>query len=206
MASLANTGGGEQAQPMPVSAMSSAKLRPGRVWYWVALLVLLAGAAWLVLGLVRLNNQVDSFQRVAVPGTGEVSLDHSGGYVIYYEGAGAATGDIPAVNVTVTPVSAPAAVQSLDAFSGSLYYRIGSREGRAVLSLEVAQPGRFVVKAVAAPTVAAGSSLAVGSSVAGSIVRIAVPSVVAILAAIGGAIAIAIVRRSRAKRAWSAAS
>ena len=202
MASLANTGGGEQAQPMPVSAMSSAKLRPGRVWYWVAPLVLLAGAAWLVVGLVR---EIDSFQRVAVPGTGEVSLDHSGGYVIYYEGAGAASGDIPAVNVTVTPVSAPAAVQSLGAYSGSLYYRIGSREGRAVLSLEVAQPGRFVIKAAAAPTVAGGSSLAVGSSVAGSIVRIAVPSVVAMLAAIGGAIAIAIVRRSRAKRARSAA-
>ena len=115
MASLAKAGGGEQAQPTPPSVTSSAKLRPGRVWYWVALLVLLAGAAWLVVGLVRVNNQIDSFQRVALPGTGEVSLDHSGGYVIYYEGAGAADGDIPAFNVTVTPVSAPAAVQSLDA-------------------------------------------------------------------------------------------
>jgi len=34
--------------------------------------------------------------RVAAPGSGEVSLDHSGGYVIYYEGPGAADGNVPA--------------------------------------------------------------------------------------------------------------
>ena len=63
-------------------------LRPGRVWYWVALLVFVAGVAWLVLGLVLFNGRIDSFQRVAAARTGEVSLDHSGGYVIYYEGPG----------------------------------------------------------------------------------------------------------------------
>jgi hypothetical protein len=61
----------------------------------VALLVFVAGAAWVVLGLVRLNSQIDSFQRVALPGTGEVSLDHSGGYVIYYEGPGPPTATFP---------------------------------------------------------------------------------------------------------------
>jgi hypothetical protein len=204
MASLANTGGGEQAQPTPVSATSSAKLRPGRVWYWVALLVLLAGAAWLVLGLVRLNNQIDSFQRVAVPGSGEVSLERSGGYVIYYERPGAAAGSVPAFNVTVTPAAAPAAVQSLNAYSGDLTYSFGSRDGRAVLTLQVDPPGRFLIEATDVPVVA-GGSLAVGSSVAGSIARIAAVGAVAMLAAVGGAITVAIVRHQRAKRARSPA-
>jgi hypothetical protein len=175
------------------------------VWYWVALLVFLAGAAWVVLGLVMLNSQIDSFQRVALPGKGEVSLDHSGDYVIYYEGPGAAAGNVPAFEITVTPVSAPATVQSLEAYSGSVTYSFGSREGRAVLALEVARPGRFLIEAPGAPAVAGRNSLAVGSSVAGSIVRIAVVGAVAILAAVGGAIAIAIVRHSRAKRTRSPA-
>jgi hypothetical protein len=64
---------------------------------------LCAAQAWLVLGLVLLNGRIDSFQRVAVPGSGEVSLDHSGDYVIYYEGPGAAEGNVPAFNVTVNP-------------------------------------------------------------------------------------------------------
>jgi hypothetical protein len=201
MASLASSGGGDETHPAAPPATPLAKLRPGRVWYWVALLVFLAGAAWLVVGLFTLNNKIDSFQRVALPGTGMVSLDHSGGYVIYYEGPGAADGNIPAFDVTVTPGWAPAAVESLDTYSSGLTYSFGSREGRAVLTLTVAQPGRFLIGAPDAPAVSGGSSLAVGPSIAGGIMRIAVPATVAIIGAVGGAITIALVRRSRAKRA-----
>jgi hypothetical protein len=205
MESFAGPGGVDDSQPAASSASPAARLRPGRAWYWVALLVFVAGAAWVVLGLVRLNSQIDSFQRVALPGTGEVNLDHSGGYVIYYEGPGAADGNVPAFDLTVTPVSAPAAVGSLEAYSGSVTYSFGSREGRAVLTLPVVRPGRFLIEAPGAPAVAGGASLAVGSSVAGAIVRIAVPAAVAMLAAVGGAITVAIVRHSRAKRARSQA-
>ncbi|MEU4295589.1 hypothetical protein AB0E63_45860 [Kribbella sp. NPDC026596] len=205
MASSASSGSGDEADWAAPAPSPSAKLRPGRVWYWVALLVFVAGLAWLLLGLVLLNNRIDSFERVAVPGQGEVSLDHSGSYVIYYEGPGAAAGNVPAFDLTVTPVSAPAEVQSLEPHSGSVTYSFGSREGRAVLTLEVTQPGKFLIKAPGAPAVAGGSWLAVGSSIAGGIVRVVVPSVVAMLAAVGGAIAVALVRHSRAKRARSPA-
>jgi hypothetical protein len=205
MASPAGPGGGDEAHPAAASEAPPARLRPGRVWYWVALLVFLAAMAWLGLSLVLLNGRIDSFQRVAVPGSGEVSLDHSGDYVIYYEGPGAAEGNVPPFDITVTPVSAPAAVQSLDPYTTSVSYSFGSREGRAVLTLEVAQPGTFVIEATDAPGVAGGSSLAVGSSIAGDIVRGVVPSAIATVAAISGAIVIAIVRHSRAKRARSLA-
>ena len=206
MASPPGPDSGDEAHPAAASEAPPARLRPGRVWYWVALLVFVAGMAWLVLGLVLLNGQIDSFQRVAVPGSGEVSLDHSGDYVIYYEGLGAAEGKIPPFDVTVNPAAAPAAVQSLDVYSGvGLTYSFGAREGSAVLTLEVAQPGTFVIEVTDGPGVAGGSSFAVGSSIAGSIAGIALPSVVASLVAIGGAIVIAIVRHSRAKRAQSLA-
>ena len=206
MASPAGPGGADEAHPAAASEEPPARLRPGRVWYWVALLVFVAAMAWLVLGLVLLNGRIDSFQRVALPGSGEVSLDHSGEYVIYYEGPGAAEGNVAPFDVTVNPAAAPAAVQSLDFYSGvGLNYSFFGREGRAVLTLEVAQPGTFVIEATDAPGVADGSSLAVGSSIAGDFVRVGLPSAIAMMAAIGGAIVIAIVRHSRAKRARSLA-
>lgn len=59
-----------------------AELRPGRRWYWLAVATALAGLAWAAVVLVLVVGSVDSFQRVPVPGTGQVSLA-SGQYVIY---------------------------------------------------------------------------------------------------------------------------
>jgi hypothetical protein len=187
------------AQPTkpPAAPTPPAKLRPARTWYWVALVVFLAGAGWLGAGLYMLVERVDSFQRVTLPGEGEVSLDHSGGYVIYYEGPGAAEGNVPDFTVNVTPLSESAVVQDLEAYGGGLTYSFGSREGRAVLTLQVASPGRFLIEAPDAPAMPGGSSLAIGSSVAGSIVGIALPSVVLMVVGVGGAIGVAIVRRRR---------
>jgi hypothetical protein len=163
----------------------------------VALVVFLAGVGWLGGGLYLVAERVDSFQRVPLPGEGEVSLDHSGGYVIYYEGPGAETGNIPDFTVNVTPRSASAAVQGLEHYESSLTYSFGSREGRAVFTLQVASPGTFLIEATDAPATSGDSSLAIGSSIAGRIVGIAVASAVLMVVAVGGAIAIAIVRHRR---------
>jgi hypothetical protein len=190
---------GPPGQP-PAAATPPAKLRPARAWYWVALVVFLAGMGWLGGGLYLVAERVDSFQRVALPGKGEVSLDHSGGYVIHYEGPGAEAGNIPEFTVNVTPRSASAAVQGLEPYESGLTYSFGSREGRAVLTLQVASPGTFLIEAPDAPATSGDSSLAIGSSIAGRIVGIAVSSAVLMVVAVGGAIAIAIVRRRRRRR------
>jgi hypothetical protein len=187
---------GPPGQP-PAAATPPAKLRPARAWYWVALVVFLAGVGWVGGGVYLVAERVDSFQRVPLPGEGEVSLDHSGGYVIYYEGPGAETGNIPDFTVNVTPRSASAAVQGLEHYESSVIYSFGSREGRAVFTLQVASPGTFLIEATGGPATSGDSSLAIGSSIAGRIVGILVPSAVLMVVAVGGAIAIAIVRRRR---------
>jgi hypothetical protein len=180
---------------------SSARLRPTRAWYWVALGIFLAGVAWAVIATVALIGRVDSFPRVPDPGSGVISLTHSGGYLIYYEGPGASSGNPPAGDVRVRPLSG-SAVQSIKAYSSSLTYQFGNHDGIAVASLQIARPGRFLVTATSA-TAPAGSDLAVGSNIAGGIVTIALPGVILVLAGFGSAIAIAIIRHSRAKRARS---
>jgi hypothetical protein len=193
------TGGGATNATAPIS-VPAAKIRPGRVWYWVALAVFLAGAAWAVVALVVLFGRVDSFPRVPTPGQGVISLTHSGSYVIYYEGPGASSGDVPAGNVKVTPVSGSEAVTSITSSSGSVTYQIGSREGISVANLQIAAPGRFLVQATSsgAPR---GSHLAIGSNLAGGIFAAVVPSLVLILAAIAGAVAVGAVRHTRIRRA-----
>ena len=192
------TGGG--AANVAPTSVPPAKIRPGRVWYWVALAVLLAGVAWAVVASIVLFGRVDSFLRVPDPGQGTISLTHSGGYVIYYEGPGASNGNVPAGNIRVIPESAGAAVKSITAFSGSMTYQIGSREGTAVAHLQIAAPGSFLVRATSsgAPP---GSHLAIGSNISGGFVAIVLPALVLALAAVGGAIVVAVVRHTRIKRA-----
>src|SRR5262245_10269324 len=117
--------GQPEYHPVPPAAPPRApfppptKRPPTRSWSWLALVVFLAGLGWLGWGLYRLADQVDSLQRVAFPGQGEVNLDR-GDYVIYYERPGAAAGNVPNIDLTVTPRSPSAAVQNLDQYSDSV--------------------------------------------------------------------------------------
>jgi hypothetical protein len=181
--------------------MRPAKIRPGRVWYLVALAVLLAGVAWAVVASILLFGRVDSFPRVPSPGQGVISLTHSGGYVIYYEGPGASNGNVPAGDIRVIPASAGAAVTSITAFSGSyLTYQIGSREGYSVAHLQIAAPGRFLVRSTSSGA-PAGSHLAIGSNISGGIVAIVLPALFLVLAAIVGGTVVAVIRHTRIRRA-----
>src|SRR5215831_10260204 len=188
--------GGQMATGRP-------KVQPGRIWYLVPLAVFLGGVAWLVFGLFSISGQVDSFPRVPLPAGGAVTLDHSGGYVIYYEGPGANSGQIPGFNVRIVPAAAPAQVGSLKSYSGSVTYTFGSRQGRAVLTFQVAHPGRFLVEPSGAPS---GSDLAFGSSIAGGIVGIVLGSLALIFAGIVGAIVLFVIRLVKIRRVRAAAT
>jgi len=193
--------GGPGAVPL---AAPPAKIRPGRIWYLVGLLVFLVGVAWVYFGLTSVVSEVNSFPRAPIPAGGQVSLDHSGGYVVYYEGPGAQSGQIPAFRVRVTPASASAAVQSLAPYDGTQTYGIGSHQGSAVLTLQVTRPGRFTVETPGAAGVPAGSDLAFGDSFGGGLVASIAGGVLLILAGLAGLIAIFVIRLVQANRARSA--
>jgi len=192
--------GGPGAVPL---AAPPAKIRPGRIWYLVGLLVFLVGVGWVYFGLTSVVSEVNSFPRAPIPAGGQVSLDHSGGYVVYYEGPGAQSGQIPAFRVRVTPASASAAVQSLAPYDGTQTYGIGSHQGSAVLTLQVTRPGRFTVETPGAAGVPAGSDLAFGDSIAGGILGPILIGVLLILAGLAALLVIFIVRIVKTNRARS---
>jgi hypothetical protein len=172
-------------------------------WLWLALpiAVLLGGALWMVFGFIGLSNQVNSLQRVPYPGQGQVTLPHSGGYVVYYEGPGADHGYVPAGHIDVRGLTPGAMAKSLTDYSSSVKYSLGSHSGVAINTLTISGPGKFLVTTTT-QSAAQGSQIAIGGSIGTSIVATVVPGVLLLLAGIGGTIvtAILLARRSR-KRA-----
>ena len=197
-------GGGEASAVAPV-ALPPVKLRPGRIWYWVALVVFLAGVAWWVVSFAAVTGRVDSFQRVPFPGTGVISLTR-GNYVLYYEGRGAASGTVPEGHIHMDSLFEPAAgvVMTVTPYSTSLIYQFGSHVGAAAGTVQIPVSGRYLVRSTSsAPR---GGQLAFGSSIArwlaGAVVPAAVvPAAVLMLAGVVGAVVLGIIRHKRLKRA-----
>lgn len=189
------TSGGGYQPPAMSYAVQQRKLRPGRIWYLVALVIFAAAAAWLIYSIFAFAGTVNGLQRVPLPGGGTVSLGHSGGYIVYYEGPGSQSGNIPSIGVHVTPVSPGASVAGLTQYQSSVTYSIGSHHGRAVLTLNIARPGRFAISASGAP--GAGADLAIGGSIARGIVGIVLPGVPVMILAFVGGLVVFIIRVSR---------
>ena len=157
----------------------------------------------MVFGFVSLSSTVDSFARVPLPAGGTVTLNHSGGYVVYYEGPGANSGQIPSFNVLIKPAAPPAAVAagSLQTYGSTVNYSIGSRQGRAVLTLRVVHPGQFIVEPSGADAATEGSDLAFGQSLADSIVGIVLPTLGLAFLGIVSWIILFVIRLTRTRRA-----
>lgn len=71
--------------------------------YWIGgclvALAVIAASAWVLIGLGRVANTVEHFQRVAIPGRGDVRLQ-ARKYVIYIEGPRADEA-VPVVNLAI---------------------------------------------------------------------------------------------------------
>ena len=63
--------------------------------------------------------------RAPLPAGGTVTLNHSGGYVVYYEGPGANSGQIPSFTVRIAAAAPPAAGGGPQTYVGSVNYAIG---------------------------------------------------------------------------------
>ena len=187
-------------------AAPRAKIRPGRIWYVAGLLVFLGGVALLVGGLVSIFSHVNSFPRVAVPAGGQVSLDHAGGYVIYYEFPPGQRVRVPPFRVRVAPASADAALGPMAPYDGTLTYSNGSHQGTALFTTQVTHPGRFTVQTPGPNGLPAGGDLAFGDSFAGALVASIVGGVLLVLAGLAGLIVIFVIRLVKTNRARSAAS
>ena len=184
---------------------SRPRVRPSLAWYWVAGAVAVAGVAaaavLALVGVVGLIDRIQEFQRVAVPGAAELTLD-AGGYVVYHEapGVGGDGGNaVPVPQVTVT--SAADRRLPLSNYQGGFTYDAGGHQGRAIATFRVEEPGSYQVRVDAdggsTGTVAVGPGL--GWGFAGAVVAALLVFFVSL--GIGAVIALVTgLRRSQARR------
>jgi hypothetical protein len=176
-------------------------IRPRALWYWIGGLVIVASAvgavAWVISGVLGVDDTVKDFERVPFAGGGTVTLDSSGEYVIYLEP------DTAVSSAAVFTLTDPDGDEvDVDVYSTELTYDFGGRSGTAVATFSADQPGDYMLESDSGDSVSI-DSYAVGSSIAGDLV-----SAIAGGFAIGGLgllvgsviLIVTLARRSRAKR------
>lgn len=183
---------GEAASAAPAAPVTRPVRRPGRLWYWLALLALCAGIAWPLLGVRTTDMKVRALQRVPLPAGGRVVLPHAGSYVINYEAHGASEGTVPPFRVQARPLTPGLTVTLLGNSSGT-FYSFGTAEGIAVLNLKVSRAGAVFLAGRGAPAVPGGSELAVGPPLPGFMLAV-MPGIGLMFLGIGGIIAVATLR------------
>ena len=175
-------------------------IRPSRWWYWLAAGAVVAAGVWIGVGLSRVAARVDDFERFQIPGEGELTLTEPGAYLIYYEGPGADQGVVlSSFEVTLSPTDGKDLVP-LPRYEGSLTYSVGGHAGFAVFTFEIEEPRDFLFTLEYGGEGPTPSQVAVGSSIAPTIVATVVGGIAWFLAALVVALVV-FLRRHRARRA-----
>lgn len=134
-----------------------------RTGYWIAggLIVagLLGGVLWFVGSLLALRNEVDDFQRVALPGRATMELE-ARKYVVYSESTRGAD-SVPEFRIAVTETRTGTSLR-IAPYEASLTYSFFGRDGTARATITPSHPGRYRVRIdVVTPT--SGATVALGA-------------------------------------------
>jgi hypothetical protein len=178
----------------PVAAVR----RASTAGYWIALLIglggLVGGLAWGLTAYRGLQEEIDGFARLTVPGEAVVPIEASGGQVVYYEGPGS-----PSLQDLDVRIMGPGGAHvPVDVYDADLRYDAPDQVvGRAIGTFQAATPGRYGIVVGAAPQ---GSRVAVGGSIASSKLGSIIGALLLVVAAGAAGLVLAVVtgiRRSR---------
>lgn len=133
--------------------MQQQKIRPGKVWYVVAGLILVIGIALFIFFVVgAIKSATDSIiTRVTAPGTESIEIDKAGKYTIYFEydsvldGKVYHTNDISDMYFTLTNKSTGEHID-LDNSAVNASYSLNGRSGKSIFEFEVDEPGEYILK------------------------------------------------------------
>jgi len=172
------------------SPVNGGEVRPKLRWVWLSVAVTVVGCAAAVavgvLGFVGIANSVDDFERVQ-RGSGDIQIVDPGEYVVYSEER------TRSIGLTVTsPDGEPV---TTNRYLNEITYDFGGRSGTAALTFEARSAGTY--------TVQTDTDVAVGPSIASSLVRtIVFPFVIGGLSVVVGLVmlAVTLVRRSKSKQ------
>ncbi|MEV6768630.1 hypothetical protein AB0N05_08335 [Nocardia sp. NPDC051030] len=178
----------------PVRAQPPQPDRPSGWWIVAGVLVILAGVTGAtmsgVIGVSNMDDDIAHYQRVTVPGAGDLQLTADHDYTVYFENP-STTPDLPAVTLTLTaPSGKPVTLQT----SRNTTYQQGTFDGQSEFKFHTTKAGTYSLTAEGGPDV----TVAVGESLTPSLLKTVVLPLFLGFAGlfIGGAIAVTtLVRR-----------
>lgn len=138
-------------QPTAVLAAEPVRrMRPSRLWYWVAAALATAAVVCLVLAgmsFASLIKQTEPVQRVAAPGRTEVVFDRSGQYMLYLEST--TSRDLADLDVDAVPVLLVSADSSDQVRLARMPWQTTNARGRyydkAVAGFYIRDPGLYML-------------------------------------------------------------
>ncbi|RMI32136.1 hypothetical protein [Nocardia stercoris] len=186
----------------PVPQQPPARVKPSGWWILAGVLVILAGLAGAatagVIGFTHMSHTIDGFQRVPVPGHGDLHLSAGHDYTVYLEYPGAGSRQVP--EPVRAQLSDPTGhIVHMGDYGSEETYSLGAHEGRAEFTFHAATDGTYLMRTDGDPE----ATLAVGGGIGSSIVTsILVAVAVAVLGLLAGLAIIltTVVRRGRARR------
>jgi hypothetical protein len=147
--------------------------------YWIGGgLIVLGGvlaALWFVISFVRLDDQIDGFARVPVPGEQTVRLE-ARKYIVYYEGF-AALEIIPTPDELTIADAESGDDLEIEPYAGSLTYSFGERDGSAQGTVTPPRAGDYVVT-TNSEDAGSNAAVALGDSIATPLLRTIVGTIV----------------------------
>jgi len=158
-------------------------LRPSRYWYLLAgglLAVAVVCLTAAVVGMFSWDRQIQDFQRVPAPGSGDVTLTQPGKYILYIEARG------PCCSWTIgnqgTPLARGSMRIAMGLANGSqqipvsvwtglpVSYGVGGHQGLTAMSFTITQPGTYLIETEDVHP-ASVTDLAVGRNILGPTLR-----------------------------------
>lgn len=125
---------------------------PGRKWYGVAGVVLVASlAAFAFFLFTQIRGIGDAFDRFVVPGTAEVEVEEAGRHTIFHESTSTVdgtvyrVGDVTGLEIEVLSPSGERV--EVGSPTGSMNYQVGGREGVAIATFVADGPGAHRITA-----------------------------------------------------------
>jgi hypothetical protein len=185
---------------------------PGCFWYFIALVVAIAG--WVGMGLILfsgISSMAGQMKRVLVPGQAELKLDKPGTYTIFHEHQSTMNGrvynveNVSGLQITVRALPGGTVVPLTRGASSN--YSYSGHAGRSLFNFEVRQPGTYqIIGAYSDGRKEPQTVLAISSGFLGGLIGTILGALAMAFGGMGLAIAIFVIVFIKRRRARQAAA
>ena len=173
---------------------------PGRLWYGVSVIILIAGiivyVLWLINGITGITR---GFQQIIVPGKSDILLSKPGKYTIFYEFRSRVNGRIYLTKENLSglecTIKEKSSGQNINLESPKITssYSVGSRSGTSILEFTIAKAGIFELTTENSKDMEQEFVIAIGKNIVGNILYVILVGIAGLLFTVAISVALFVI-------------